>query len=574
MSRTRCATARCVAARPRGGGERRSRRLKAVRLNRRWLLAWVFVLVATAPLSAQTFLKKDAAAWLKELGAAEEATRRHAAFALGKLGNTTTAVVPGLRQAVLKDTSPKVREAAAFALGELARESIKAAGDPQLVTTLSAALKDEHWQVRRSAAYALGCLEKESEPAQAALEGLLRDAYPEVRQNAAWALGKINLSAIPKLQAALRDTDALVKRDAALSLGQFEPEPVRVALNDLLGLCKDPSGEVRRAVVGVLIRIVGPEDAQASAPLRALLADGDEEVRRNAALALSNIGGKDAAAATPVLVDALHRGDLELRRQAAAALRNLGPEAARAVPDLVQVLRDPDVELRANAAVALGGIGPAAEKAVPALVELTANAKEKIAPRIEAAVALSRIGPVPAAIEAAPRLLQVMSDASHDANVRWRIVWALRVHNVNLRKMAGVAPAFAKVLAEPKTEANRMLRYDCAYILGVLEGDDAPKETLDTLADFLKDDKVTIYVGTQATVQGAGQETGTGKATVKELGKGDGRTMATQALKQFSAARLRARTDIVQQLQALARDQATAADLRKECQELLKSIGR
>jgi HEAT repeat protein len=534
------------------------------------VMLWV---VAAPAVRAQVFLKKDTAAWLNELSAANETARRNAAFALGKLGSSAHDAVPALNKVLQKDESPKVREAAAFALGEIAKESIKAAGNPELVPALTAALKDEHWIVRRSAAFALGCLEKDAAPAQEALEGLLRDAFPEVRQNAAWALGKLGVEAIPKLRQALRDNDPLVKRDAAMALAQLEPEPVRAALDDLVELSKDGSSLVRRAAVGVLVRIIGPEDGKVTAALRALLTDADEETRRNAALALSNIGGKEAAPAAPVLVDALQRGDIELRRQAAAGLKNLGPDAVRAVPGLVQALKDADLELRAHAALALGGIGPGAEKAVPALVQLVSDAKDKPEPRMAAAVALSRIGPVPAAIDAVPRLLQVITNADDDANVRWRIVWSLRVHNVNLRKLPGIYPAFNKVLAEPKTEANRMLRYDCAYLLGVLQREQAPKEVLDALLDFLQDERVQIYVSTQATVQGAGQETATGKANVKEVGKGDGRTMATQALSEIGANRLRSRPDIVQQLQKLAADNQLDPELRKECQGLLKRAG-
>jgi HEAT repeat protein len=536
-------------------------------------IALAVMLFVTAPLSAQKFLTKDAAAWTEELSAADEVRRRSAAFALGKLGSAAAEAAPALRKTMEKDESPKVREAAAFALGEIVRGSLKVAADPQLVPALTAALKDEHWLVRRSAAYALGCVERDAAPAQDVLEALLKDAFPEVRQNAAWALGKLGTAAIPKLRVALRDGDPLVKRDAAAALGQMEPVPVRVALDDLLALCADKSPEARRAAVGVLVRIVGPEDEKATPPLRTLLADSDEETRRNAALALSNVGGKDAAAGVPILVDALSRGEIELRRQAAAALRNLGPAANRAVPELTRALKDSDAELRTNAALALGGVGPAADKAVPALVGLVADAKDAPEPRMAAAVALSSIGPVPAAIDAVPRLLQVVANAKDDATVRWRIIWALRVHNVNLRKLEGIYPAFTKVLGEEKTEDNRMLRYDCAYLLGVLQRDEASKEVLDTLLDFLKDNRVQIYVNTQATVPGAGQEKSGGKATVKEVGQGDGRVMATQALAQIGGRVLKSRPDIVEQLRLLATDNRTEPELRKACQSLLKDAG-
>ncbi len=533
------------------------------------------LLVNTAPLHAQQFLKNDVAGWVKELaGDAGAAQRRSAAFALGKMGGSAAAAMPALKHTLAKDQSAKVREAAAFAVGEIARDKVAVAADPQLVPLLVQALKDDAWAVRRSAAFALGCMESQADTAREPLEAALRDSSGPVRQNAAWALGRLGPASIPKLREALRDPDPFVKRDAAQSLNLFEPVPVRAALGDLLDLCRDQNSEVRRAAVAVLVRIVGPEDAKgASAPLQAPLADKDEEIRRNAALALANIGGKEAALAVPVLVDALHRGEIELRRQAAVGLRNIGPAAAKAVPDLIRTLRESDPELRTNAAFALGGIGAAAEKAVPALVALMANGKEPQGPRMAAAVALSGIGPVPAAIDAVPRLTQLIANAADDGSVRWRAVWALRVHNIELRKLDTVYPALRKVLTEPKSEDNRMLRYDCAYLLGVLQGSQTSQEVYDTLLDFLKDSKVEIYDSTQATVQGGGQETGIGKANIKERGRGDGRIMATQALKEIGSARIRQRPDIVRQLQILAQDPQTFPDLRKDCAAILKDLG-
>ncbi len=536
----------------------------------------VSVLLATAPVHAQkTFLNKDAAAWVKDLADdASEAKRRSAAFALGKLGGDAIAALPALKHALAKDPSAKVREAATVALGEISRGNITAAADPQLLPLLTQALKDTAWPVRRSAAFALGCLESQAEPAREQLEAALADTSPEVRQNVAWALGRVSAAAIPKLRDALRDTDPFVKRDAAQSLYLIEdPVPIRAALGELLAVVQENNSEARRASVRVLIRIIGPEDGKvAAAPLRAVLLDADEEIRTNGALALANIGGKEAALAVPTLVQALNRGEIALKRQAAAGLRNIGPDAAKAVPDLMGALNNTDTELRTNAALALGGIGPPAEKAVPALVKFLVNTKEEQPLRMAAAVALSSIGPVPAAIDAVPRLAQLIGKAADDGVVRWRTVWALRVHDRELGKIDGVYAALQRVLTEPKTEDNRMLRYDCAYMLGVLQGRETTKEVLDTLAEFLKDDRVQVYVSTQATVQGAGQETGVGKATVKERGKDDGRILATQALKAIGAARIRQRPEIVQQLEILFRDPKTFGKLRKDCAELLQEL--
>ena len=337
-------------------------------------------------------------------------------------------------------------------------------------------------------------------------------------------------------------------------------------------MCDENNSEVRRAALIVLVKIVGPDDKAAAAAIRRALTDADGEVRANAALALSNIGGKEAVAAVPVLLDSLRRGDVELRRLSAAAFRNIGPDAKAAVPELVKVLLDPDEETRTNAALALGGIGANAESAIPALVNVIANGQEKSPTRIEAAVALSRIGECPAAVKAVPTLLKVLLDPTQDSKVRERIVWSLRVHKAELRMIPGIYPTFTKVLSEARNESNRMLRYDCAYMLGVLQGTDVPPEVLSVLLEFLKDDTILIFENKKTSVGGTGQETNTGKANVKEVGKGDGRVMAVQALMQIGPGRVRARADVTTQLQALANNPMANADLRDRCKELLKTL--
>ncbi len=381
---------------------------------RRFLVCAILVgalSTARTLVSAQDFLGKNAATWMLDLDSPREAARRGAAYALGKLGSGAFSAVPALIKRLKDDTSPKVRDASAFSLGEIGRDSLMAAGDANLVPALSAALKDPDSLVRRSAAYALGNLGPDAAAAVDDLTAAQGDARPEVRQNVAWALGKMGLAGFPGIRKALGDPDPLVQRDAAGALASFDPQVVRPALKELLGLCGEKNSEVRKAALIVLVKIVTPDDKAALEPIRQALTDSDPEVRVNAALALSNIGGSDAAAAVNVLLDALRRGDLELRRQAAAAIRNIGPEAKKAVPDLIKALRDPDAETRTNAALALGGIGANAEAAVVPLTDLVANTKEKTETRIEAAVALRSIGPVPAAVRAVPNLLRVLEDS-------------------------------------------------------------------------------------------------------------------------------------------------------------------
>jgi len=524
------------------------------------------LLVFALPLSAssQTFLGKGAAAWEKILNESQDGRqRRNAAFALGKLGGDAESALPSLKKH-LKEGDARVREAAAVALGEIGKASLKARDDATLVNALTDALKDKEPLVRRSAAHALGNLGKAAKPARAALEATLaKETSAAVRQNIAWALGRIGPESIASLTAALRDPDPIVQREAANSIGLFKDEIARKALPELLACCKVKNSGVRNAALNVLINILQEDDLEAAAGISEALGDPDLEVRQNAALALSAIGGKVAVPAVPILIDAIkQKGNAEVRRQAAIALFNIGPDAHEAVPSLIQALADDDAELRTNAALGLGGIGPKAQPAVPHLVKLLANSKEQKAARVEAATALARIGPVPAAIEAIPALVKVLEDPSNETKIRERVVWALRPHYVKRADadLPGVFEAFKKVLSEPKAERSRMLRYDCAYMLGMLQRKDAPKEALDTLLDFLHDKTILIYRGTTAKPPGI-KEILNPPPKRLDSGNGDGRVMAVQALMRIGFDRVGKRNDIIKQLKVIAADPETLPDL-------------
>lgn len=534
------------------------------------------------PLAAQgqTFLGKSANDWRKELILGDDKARRGAAFALGKMGQGGVSGVGDLGKRLREDSSPQVREAAAFALGEIALESLRTLDDPAMLRALTEALqKDKDPLVRRSAAFALGCLRADALPSLAELENALSDREPVVRQNAAWALGKLGSKAVPALRKALQDDDVVVRRDAAATLVGLDPKEVRAALPELATCCAVDDSRLRKAALEVLIKLVGPEDEKVARALRPALEDKDVEVRRNAALALANIGGKEAAPAVKHLVEALRRGDLDTRRQAAAGLRNLGEAAGDAVDDLVRTLKDPDVEIRANTALALGGIGPKAAPAVNTLVGLLTNYKEEREVRLNAAVAISEIGPVPDAVAAIPGLIQVLGHAGTDAETRKGILWALRIHKGKMREYPEFFTNLSKVIREPKTRENRLLRYECARMQAAFKSPELEPVTLDTLVEWLQDSSIEIYLGTASKVGGAGAESATGKAQIQELGKGDGRVLALQVLQYIAsdpqgADLLRRRADLLMQVRTLAADMAVFGQLRDQCRDLLKDLGK
>ena len=231
---------------------------------------------------------------------------------------------------------------------------------------------------------------------------------------------------------------------------------------------------------------------------------------------------------------------------------------------------DKEAEIRRYAAMALGGIGAASEPAIPLLVKKIQDAGETSETRIQCAMAMNRIGNCPAAVAAVPDLLGVIGNPSHDANVRERVIWALRVHNVELRNMTGVKDTLTKVVQEPRNNTNKMLRYDSAYMLGMIWQKQAPEATLDVLDEYLHDDTIKIFEKTASSVGGASAEVQGGTTAVEERGKGDGRIMATDALKMIGPARYSGRAPLMQQLRVLAANKTIYQPLREKSAELVR----
>jgi hypothetical protein len=134
---------------------------------------------------------------------------------------------------------------------------------------------------------------------------------------------------------------------------------------DLISLCPDAQGELRRLVLGLkdgdteglkrgIHRIgrIGP-DAQLAAPaLIRLLKHRDGFVRTHSALALARMQASPPEAVQTV-VDGLKSTDPGLRSFAAAVLAEMGPQAADALSTLAESLNDRDGYVRLHAAEVL-----------------------------------------------------------------------------------------------------------------------------------------------------------------------------------------------------------------------------
>jgi HEAT repeat protein len=500
-----------------------------------------------------------------------------------------TAAVPKLARLLRQDDQATVREAAAFALGEIGPAAVKAL--PALPGLLGEALTgDASPLVRRSAAFALGSLGLAGKDAAAAVKGLEKavpspkqggDASPAVRQNAAWALGRLRAGSAVVLAGALEDDDALVRRDAAAALDQVAvPDADRPAVKKKLFHCfrEDANLIVRQAALLSLVRLVDREDAQEADALKKSLKDPDPEVRRNAALALGNMGDAEVL---PLLRKALAEEGLIDRQKAALTLKNLGPKAEPAIPDLIQALQDPDPTLNVNAALALGSIGAAARTAVDALVQVAddpARSNEARSYSVEAikqiaAPILKKSRRCPESEKAIPILLKILDESDNPVRLRQAVIWAVELHDL---RAVGALPTFDRVLRE-KAAATKLVRYNAATSLAWRLGQKIPgrtlDRTLDVLMEYLNDPTVSIYHGTGGKATGQG-EGGKGGSKVARDVRGDGRKLAADALANLGpAVRRRRRNDIISKLQELSRD-ARDKQLRKSAAAALDYIKR
>ncbi len=292
---------------------------------------------------------------------------------------------------------------------------------------------DPQPQVRTHATRALGRMAPDGWRAEPTLINLLKDSHGGVRAEAAIALGEFQpqlaTSAVAGLTELLDDKLWYVRDSAAESLGKLGPLAKNAApkLTKLLG---DRNWRVRKSAATALAKIgpalaataPSPADprqdsaagARETAELRKLIEetnDPNPNVRVDAVIALRNMGAS-AKSAVPALTRLLNDQESGVRDWAAQSLGAIGSEAQAAVPALTKLLDDGEWFVCESAAESLGGIGPEAKTAVPGLTKLLENKTSMI--RVAAANALGKIGP--GAKTAIPCLLETRTDS--DANVR------------------------------------------------------------------------------------------------------------------------------------------------------------
>lgn len=248
------------------------------------------------------------------------------------------------------------REAAAV---ELAQEPL-----PEALGTLVRLLEEDPApRVRQAAAFALGSYDP---PPPAAVDALLRAfeapgtaGDPHLKTAVATALARLGEESPRVVEALIErlDHDEARDRQGALIVlerleGAAAPAVPRVARL----LAEDPDERVRRFAVATL-EAVGPASRPAVPALLATVREDDSErIREYSARALPAVGAP-VAQALPVLTAALEDPDWGVRAAAARALGEYGPEAAAARAALEAAAGDPEEPVRQAARQALEALG-------------------------------------------------------------------------------------------------------------------------------------------------------------------------------------------------------------------------
>jgi HEAT repeat protein len=219
-----------------------------------------------------------------------------------------------------------------------------------------------------------------------ALAQALKDEGKSVREKAAESLRGYGSDAVPVFLAAIKDDDAVVRRNAAAGLAAMWERP----------------GWPRR---GIIPERPSEEAAEPAIPLLAgLLKDKDREVRWSAARALVGIGPP----ALPTLLQGVTSGDRQTREIIVNLLSRTSPPVRKAVSALIEVLRDTKNTgeyLRIQVVSVLGQMGDDAGEALPLLLTLSKSADPD---GVAAGQAVQRIRKVPRST--APALIKLLKD--------------------------------------------------------------------------------------------------------------------------------------------------------------------
>jgi HEAT repeat protein len=295
----------------------------------------------------------------------------------------------------------------------------------------------------------------------------MKDADPSVRETAIQAVvhfGPAARKAVPELITELRDLDASIRTNAAISLGMIgmDEKDLKRGVAGLKLLLSDQQGVIRYQAAMALGRI-GTDASEAASYLATYTVKdlSSWEIRKAAAYALGSVAGKekddpDVAAIKGLIYAAGNDSSAQVRLEAIMSLILLGPPKNDSVKDseeqlfhklmnhknrvlviwahvgtmrinkvtkehveaIANQLASPDQMTRMHAVRALGSLGTEAKAAIPMLVQAMQTTDPTT--RHLAAMALAAIADAKTAV---PPLIDTLKDK--ESSVRLAAVQAL-----------------------------------------------------------------------------------------------------------------------------------------------------
>ncbi len=283
--------------------------------------------------------------------------RQYAAIALTKVGSNPKEIVSALAGR-LDDKESAIRRSAAGALGKIGPAARAAL--PRLIAMSGNETEDP--VVREYAVRALTRIDPNDANVVSALIRVLEDENPQVREAAVEALLEVSVATreigaakgdVPALATQLKDKDRLVRRSAAMALGNIGPAAKSAQFALIQALADEREDPEVRSAAATALGSIGPYAKDAIPALIRSLEKREEhvEVRAAAAMALGMIG-PEARAAVPVLAESLREDDPRLRGIALVALKRIGPHP-KTIPTLAEAMQGGDLEVRGSAAASI-----------------------------------------------------------------------------------------------------------------------------------------------------------------------------------------------------------------------------
>ncbi|MFO7908041.1 MAG: HEAT repeat domain-containing protein [Pirellulaceae bacterium] len=280
------------------------------------------VITLLVALSSQCDAETEISSAVQQLTAPEDYNRSRAARALGQMGDEAISAYNVLYKVALSDDVPKVRHAAASALGKIAHERAVDQFIQELQTNSVATIREHS--------------------VDAFIQHPMRNAT----------------ATVPLFQA-LRDKDEKVRKRAAITLQFYKNEELERLLLESLS---DPTDKARERAPWLLGRM----DSQAALdPLHGLLDDNSVDFRKSVVAALRDIQSEDSV--SPLIEVVKHDNNDDVRMRAIQCLGELGDP--RASTTVAAALDDENPEIRAYAAGAVAALG--VEHARPRLREIS-----------------------------------------------------------------------------------------------------------------------------------------------------------------------------------------------------------